>query len=135
MADNLALAYLPRTTQALRMMSCYEEVSHIQATQMGLVFRQQVAFLEDALGVPRHRLKRIVVALPTLLSYSVEDNLRPKVTHVIATHKYEVQNRRRDGKLFALFAHRRSIPRSGQSKGKRAKKIKPSNQEQARALE
>lgn len=39
----------------------------------------KVAYLEGALGVSRRRLKRMIVASPALLSYSIEDNLRPKV--------------------------------------------------------
>lgn len=42
----------------------------------------QVQYLEYELGIPRGRLKSIIMALPWLLSYSVDDNLKPKVRHV-----------------------------------------------------
>lgn len=48
----------------------------------------QVAYLEGALGVPRPGIRRYIVALPNLLSYSVEENLRPKVEYVVAVCKH-----------------------------------------------
>lgn len=73
---------------------------HPLLTMIGLIFRYQAAFLEDALGVPRHRLKRMVVAVPALLSYNVEDNLKPKVTNVFPAHiRAQV-----DGNLFSRFS-------------------------------
>lgn len=108
MVDNFACAWLPRTAQGLKncapgrfhMFKLHSTSNyHPLLTMMALVFRYQAAFLEDDLGVPRHRLKRMIVALPMLLSYSVEDNLRPKVTHVLQ-HTYM---RRLMGVVFTFF--------------------------------
>lgn len=49
----------------------------------------QVAYLEGALGVRRPNIRRYIVALPNLLSYSVGENLRPKVEHVVAVYRHQ----------------------------------------------
>lgn len=48
----------------------------------GRLVPEQVIYLTDALALSPARLKRMIVAMPTLLSYSVEDNLKPKVMRV-----------------------------------------------------
>lgn len=48
---------------------------------LSLIRNPQVAYLENEIGIPRNRIKRIITALPSLLSYSVEGGLKPKASN------------------------------------------------------
>ena len=56
--------------------SCVDDARGPTASRF---LKPQVAYLEHELGIPRNRLKRVIMALPSLLSYSVDGILRPKV--------------------------------------------------------